>query len=156
MKRVLSATIILSLVVGSMISTVSARTPGKHQTLPGKMDKKTTLKGKKANSSYQAICMDLLKKAEYKTKLTKAEKGAVKQYISKGKLSSKKIHLLEAAIKKHSCVVVKNPNKKKNLISSPKTFKTGKWYSFRCDGNAKSAASTGNNAKSQNSGGSVK
>ena len=157
MKRLLSTAIILSLVVGSMVSTVSARNTSKHQTLPGKMDKKTTMKGKKSNSSYYAICMDLLKKTEYKKLLTKAEKSVIKKYISKGKISSKKIHLLESAIKKHKCIVVKNPNKKKNLISSPASIKTGTWYNFKCDDNAKSAASNkGNGMKSKNSGGSLK
>ena len=157
MKRTLSAAIILSLVVGSMFSTVYAKNAGNLQTKPGKMNKKTTLPGKKANSSYHQICVDLLKKVEYKNKLTRVEKSIVNQYVSTGKVSSKKIHHLESAIKKHNCVAIKNPNKKKNLISSPKSHTVGKWYSYRCGGtNSKGTASTGNNAKSQNCGGSAK
>ena len=96
----------------------------------------------------------LLKNKEYKGKLTREEIGVVNQYITRGRISSKKIHHLESAIRKHSCVSAKNPNKKKNLISSPRASDIGKWYNFKCN-DAKGTSSTGNNAKSQNQGGSA-
>ena len=152
MNKILNVAIILSLTLGSMLSVLNAG-PGRMGNLPGKMNKKT-LPGKKVNGSYHSICMELLKKKEYKAKLTKQEIAVVNQYVTKGRISSKKIHHLESAIKKHSCVVAKNPNKKKNLISAPKGNDVGKWYIFECSG-AKGTKSTGNNAKSQNQGGSA-